>query len=150
MRLTARLTATADVPARQRDAMFTLMERHYVNVRRDVFDADLAEKMWVILVSDPVGGELCGFSTQTLLAAAGAGRARRPRPGALPRRLRPAGRRHPRGSVAVPSARGAGRRHAGTSARRARAVLPRAQPRPRARRRTVLPGAADARQFHAG
>src|SRR5436309_2071358 len=42
MRLTARPTATADVSARQRDAMFALMERHYVNVRRDVFDAALA------------------------------------------------------------------------------------------------------------
>lgn len=69
MRLSARLTATADVSAAQRDALFALMERHYVNVRRDVFDADLADKSWVILIREPVGGELCGFSTQTLLDA---------------------------------------------------------------------------------
>lgn len=74
MRLSARLTPTVDVSPAQRDAMFALMERHYANVRRDVFDADLAEKPWVILVSEPAGGELCGFSTQMLLDADVAGR----------------------------------------------------------------------------
>ena len=74
MRLSARLTATADVSAAQRDAMFALMQQHYVNVQRDVFDADLAEKPWLILVSDPANGDLCGFSTQMLLDADAEGR----------------------------------------------------------------------------
>jgi hypothetical protein len=74
MRLSARLTPTADVTARQRDALFALMERHYANVRRDVFDADLSAKPWVILVTDPATAELCGFSTQTLLDAVAGGR----------------------------------------------------------------------------
>jgi hypothetical protein len=64
MRLAARVTSVADLTPPQRDAMFLLMERHYENVHRAVFEADLAEKKWVILVSDPLGDRLCGFSTQ--------------------------------------------------------------------------------------
>jgi hypothetical protein len=74
MRLSARLTATADVSAVHRDTMFALMEQHFVNVQRDVFDADLVEKPWVILICEPARGELCGFSTQTLLDAEADGR----------------------------------------------------------------------------
>jgi len=74
MRLSARLTPTVDVTSRQRDAMFALMERHYVNVRCEVFEADLVEKPWVILITDPHCSELCGFSTQMLLEAIVAGR----------------------------------------------------------------------------
>jgi hypothetical protein len=74
MRLLAHLAATAEVSPAQRDAMFALMERHYVNVRLDVFDADLAEKPWVILISEPTTGELCGFSTQMLLDISADGR----------------------------------------------------------------------------
>jgi hypothetical protein len=74
MRLSARLTATADVTSQQRNAMFALMERHYANVRRDAFDADLDEKLWVILITDPADGALCGFSTQMLLDADADGR----------------------------------------------------------------------------
>jgi hypothetical protein len=44
------------------------MTRHYSNVNRDVFETDLAEKAWVILLSD-AGGELRGFSTQMVLDA---------------------------------------------------------------------------------
>ncbi len=54
--------------------MFELMERYYENVRRDVFEADLAEKQWVIQVLHPHSGELCGFSTQMLLDVAVGGR----------------------------------------------------------------------------
>jgi hypothetical protein len=67
MKLLARVVPLADVTAAQRDAMFALMDRHYVNVRRDVFEADLNEKQWVIQVSHPETGALCGFSTQRLL-----------------------------------------------------------------------------------
>jgi hypothetical protein len=50
----------------RRDEMFALMERHFENIRRSTFDRDLAEKDWVILLSDPDTGELRGFSTQVL------------------------------------------------------------------------------------
>lgn len=74
MKLTARLIAAEDVSPVQRDALYTLMDRHYANVQRDVFDADFAEKHWVILVTDPATGRPCGFSTQRLLEAEVEGR----------------------------------------------------------------------------
>jgi len=74
MRLRALLAATGDVSVRQREAMFALMERHYANVQHDLFDSDLAEKTWVILISDPASGDLCGFSTQMLMDVEAAGR----------------------------------------------------------------------------
>jgi hypothetical protein len=49
--------------------MFALMDRHYENVRRRAFDADLNEKRWVILLSDPATDAVCGFSTQVMLQA---------------------------------------------------------------------------------
>jgi hypothetical protein len=74
MRLAARLVTVAELTLAQRKEMFLLMERHYVNVQRTVFDADLAEKRWIILVTDPATGRLCGFSTQVLLDVTVAGR----------------------------------------------------------------------------
>jgi hypothetical protein len=74
MRLQARLTPIDEVTAAEREQMFALMDRHYEQVRRDVFEADLAEKHWVIQVHDPADGALCGFSTQMLLEAEAAGR----------------------------------------------------------------------------
>jgi hypothetical protein len=50
------------------------MQRHYENVHADVFDRDLSEKRWVIVVDDAVTGELRGFSTQTVLESEIAGR----------------------------------------------------------------------------
>lgn len=74
MRLSALLAATADLSARQRETMLGLMERHYAGVERNLFERDLAEKPWVILISDPASGELVGFSTQMLLDVDAAGR----------------------------------------------------------------------------
>lgn len=67
MRLSARLTGLANLAASDRDAMFDLMDRHYAQVQRPVFEADLAEKRWVILVHDTATRSLRGFSTQTVL-----------------------------------------------------------------------------------
>jgi hypothetical protein len=74
MRLEARVVPRGELTPAQKDAMFALMQRHYDNVRRDLFEADLAEKDWVIQVSDPATGELCGFSTQMLMQAECQGR----------------------------------------------------------------------------
>jgi hypothetical protein len=74
MRLTGRLVSVTEVTAIQRDTMFQLMERHYAGVRRDDFEADFAEKQWVIQVLDPASGALCGFSTQMLLNVVAASR----------------------------------------------------------------------------
>jgi hypothetical protein len=67
MRLQGRIVPVAGVTPAERDAMFALMDRHYDNVSRAAFDADLDEKLWVIQVVEPDDGKLCGFSTQRLL-----------------------------------------------------------------------------------
>jgi len=69
MKLTARLVNVEEVTPFERDEMFALMDDHYANVRRSLFEADLAEKRWVIRINDPATGRLCGFSTQTVLSA---------------------------------------------------------------------------------
>ena len=50
------------------------MDRHYEHVRRPAFDADLDEKQWVILLSDPATDEIRGFSTQVVLHTEAEGR----------------------------------------------------------------------------
>jgi hypothetical protein len=74
MKLRGLLVPVSAVTAGQRDAMFALMDRHYENVGRATFAADLAEKQWVILLLDPQTEELCGFSTQVLLDVEAGGR----------------------------------------------------------------------------
>jgi len=69
MTLAARVVPAVHLESEQREAMFALMARHYENVHRDVFDADLAEKDWCILLEDRATGRLAGFSTQVLLDA---------------------------------------------------------------------------------
>ena len=54
--------------------MFALMTAHYAGVGRIAFEADLAEKRWVILIHGPGSGRLCGFSTQTILTTEVGGR----------------------------------------------------------------------------
>jgi hypothetical protein len=56
-----------DVSPSRRDEMYALMRHCYRGVRRPAFDADLAEKQWVIELADAATGELLGFSTQMLL-----------------------------------------------------------------------------------
>jgi hypothetical protein len=68
------LVPVAEMKPAQRDRMFALMECHYENVQRDVFESDLDEKPWVIQVWHPRSGELLGFSTQMLLDAVVSGR----------------------------------------------------------------------------
>jgi hypothetical protein len=52
--------------ARDRDAMYGLLDGTFANVRREAFEADLTAKQWVIRVHDPLSRELVGFSTQVL------------------------------------------------------------------------------------
>ena len=67
MRLQGSIIEAGELKARERDAMFRLMDGTFANVRREAFDADLAAKQWVIRVHDPISHELVGFSTQVLL-----------------------------------------------------------------------------------
>jgi hypothetical protein len=74
MKLIAKLVEVAEVTPRQRDEMFASMDHHYDNVHRHLFEADLTQKRWVILIRDPASERLCGFSTQTLHEAKVGGR----------------------------------------------------------------------------
>ena len=67
MKLSGRLVKVSQLTGSERGAMFALMDRHYANVQRPNFDADLEEKQWVIEVREPSTGVLCGFSTQRIL-----------------------------------------------------------------------------------
>lgn len=69
MRLSARLIERKLLTRRDRATMLALMQRHYENVHPTVFARDLAEKQWAIVVRQPASGQLCGFSTQTILEA---------------------------------------------------------------------------------
>lgn len=46
----------------QRNEMFGLMNRYFLTSRA-IFETDLAEKDWVILLTDPLSGQIKGFST---------------------------------------------------------------------------------------
>ena len=56
-----RLVPREALSAAQRDAMFALLALHFEGVARERFEADLAEKNWVLLIEDE--RRLCGFST---------------------------------------------------------------------------------------
>jgi hypothetical protein len=68
------LFAREDLTPAQRDTMFALLSTHFRGVTRDRFEADLAEKNWVVLLEGDAG-KLAGFSTflhyRTKLASAG-------------------------------------------------------------------------------
>ena len=74
MSVTGTIREVVLLPAERRDEMFALMARYYENMRRDVFDADLDEKQWVIEIEDVVTGALCGFSTQMVFDVQVSGR----------------------------------------------------------------------------
>jgi hypothetical protein len=68
--LEARVLPVDDVSRSGRNDMFRLMQRHYANVKKEIFDRDLAKKQWIIQVRSLATGELCGFSTQAVVDAA--------------------------------------------------------------------------------
>jgi hypothetical protein len=69
MRLIGKLANASQVTAQERDEMYVLMDSHYENVDRPLFEADLHQKRWVILIHDSATERLRGFSTQTLLSS---------------------------------------------------------------------------------
>jgi hypothetical protein len=66
MSVVTEIREVADVSAGRRDEMYALMRLCYCGVRKQAFDADLAEKHWVIELAESATGELLGFSTQML------------------------------------------------------------------------------------
>lgn len=59
----AQLVRTEELHQSDKDAMCSLLFTHFGGVRQEVFDNDLAEKNWVILIEDQASGKLKGFST---------------------------------------------------------------------------------------
>ena len=50
----------------EQEAMYSLLNSHFEGVRQDLFQKDLAEKNWVILIKDENSAQIKGFSTLAL------------------------------------------------------------------------------------
>lgn len=64
----SQLVHTDRLLLRDRDAMYALLTTHFEGVKPGVFQADLAQKNWVLLLKDKDSGALKGFSTLLLRA----------------------------------------------------------------------------------
>ena len=67
MRLHSRRMVVPALTSSDRADMFALFAQYFDDADRNRFEADLANKQWVIQLLDPATGRLCGFSTQVLL-----------------------------------------------------------------------------------
>ena len=67
-RLHGEIVDVDELTCQDHEAMYRLMTRHYENLARHAFEADLRDKTWVIRLVDPSDGALCGFSTQSLMS----------------------------------------------------------------------------------
>lgn len=75
MSFTGGIMPARELTAAQRREMWELLDRHFEGVRPDDFEADLAEKNWVVAAWDEAGA-LVGFSTLLLYRSAAAGATR--------------------------------------------------------------------------
>ena len=71
--LSGEVRPVARLSSREREEMFSLMERYFSNVSRAVFERDLSEKEWCILLTDD-SGRVKGFSTMMLVRSVVDGR----------------------------------------------------------------------------
>ncbi len=62
-RLTGQVVRPAEVTPAQRWRMSALLADYFANVTQPQFEQDLAEKEWVVLLSDATTGQIQGFST---------------------------------------------------------------------------------------
>lgn len=62
-RLIGAIQCPAELTSAQRDQMYTLLAYYFAKVTQPQFEHDLAEKEWVILLTDAVTGQIQGFST---------------------------------------------------------------------------------------
>lgn len=67
MRLLNSVLDVSALSGTDREEMYRLMDRHYANMRRDRFEADLEAKQCAIVVRCPRSLRLVGFSTQVIL-----------------------------------------------------------------------------------
>jgi len=61
--MNSKLISTRDLSVLDVEEMFLLLSNHFQGVRRDVFNNDLDNKNWVILIKDEQTNQLKGFST---------------------------------------------------------------------------------------
>lgn len=62
-RLTGWVRRPQELTATERSQMYALLADYFVNVTQPHFEADLAEKEWLILLTDTATGQIQGFST---------------------------------------------------------------------------------------
>jgi hypothetical protein len=72
--LTSRLVARPDLTRADTEVLFTLFQENFAGASRDRFEADLAEKTWVILLAEPETGTVQGFSTLAIYTTRHQGR----------------------------------------------------------------------------
>ena len=61
--LTGHIRRPVELTPPQREGMAELLAHYFANVTQSQFEADLAEKEWVILLTDTASGQIQGFST---------------------------------------------------------------------------------------
>ena len=66
MELPRKRIRVACLSPEQLDRMYALMKDYYENVDRLVFESDLKEKDWVLVINDDNSDRIVGFSTQVL------------------------------------------------------------------------------------
>ena len=62
----SQLVHIKELSSSDREAMYSLLSTHFEGVKREVFEADLNAKNWVILLQDQTSQTLKGFSTLLL------------------------------------------------------------------------------------
>ena len=71
--MNSQLVSTNELSPLDVEDMFALLKKHFVGVKRDVFNNDLDSKNWVILLKDKQTNELKGFSTLSMYETCFAG-----------------------------------------------------------------------------
>jgi len=61
--LTGRVQSPQELTSAERGQLYALLADYFANVSRPQFEHDLAEKEWVILLTDTTTGQIQGFST---------------------------------------------------------------------------------------
>jgi len=69
MQVTNKIVKVEDITQEQKNGMFEVMDRHFINSDRDTFEEDLADKNWVLLLLEQDSDKIVGFSTQKLFRA---------------------------------------------------------------------------------
>ena len=67
MKLNGQIIKVNDIQETDIDAMFDLMNLYFEGMSRDVFEIDLYEKQWIIILRDCITEEIKGFSTQMIM-----------------------------------------------------------------------------------